>query len=160
MLKRPEVWILIVLAAAGSIWFAFFQEPADELAPPIEVTDSSTTPPEKQVERAISPLELLGSMSQDSGDHWVIELKVRAKNPTDTAERLESPFARLLDSDGSEVRPFYLPFAETATLAPNETAITELRYFLPKGSTDVALTIGEQRLALAVEPGTGKITRH
>ena len=143
MFKRIEVWVLIIVAGAASIWFAFFQPTAED----------ATLPklPEVVIEK--SAIELVSSQVEASDDHFVISLKIATINEGNAPILLDPPFASLTTADGIEIEPFFLPFAPAPVLHTGPDSVAELHYWLPAdASCELSLKLGEQTLPLQFNP--------
>lgn len=151
ILKRFEIWILLVLVFAG-IWWAFQAEP---------VSTASTEPTggKEKVSTAIQPSPEADSLievkkvnltSTDQGT--VIELTLFGRSGTDTPVALGNDTLGLHTAEGEGVDRFFLPFDPDPLLSADEKSLVTLKYWL-KAPVDVLwLTYRDQTLKVEI-PG-------
>ncbi len=116
---RPEVWLLLLLAAAASIFVMLSSRNSEELAlirNPIPATAEPATIRSRSLERDFGNARL--------------DLEVRATNPSAKAAQLVPPFAKLTNASGREVPAFFLPIEPPPSLPPKTTADIRLRFWL------------------------------
>ncbi|MCB1237745.1 MAG: hypothetical protein KDM91_21955 [Verrucomicrobiae bacterium] len=146
--KRFEVWLLLVLSAAG-IAFVLWSERKGgdganaETVAPAETDGETAKPPAFQV-RAVRVVP--------EGDGVVVEIELRGRNDDALPRELAAPAVKLLTADGAEVPPFFMPFDPPPALPPGGESIVTLRYWL-KGAERPALS-----LQIAGEPEPLNVT--
>jgi hypothetical protein len=120
LLKRFEVWVLILLAAGAGLWVALDQ-PAQEGDPrPLEEEQTSEEPA-LVIHRC--------TLERDYGNARLdIELRYRNSSPRPLV--LQPPDVKLLTRDGREVPPFILPVEKPPQIAPRTAQSVRLRYWL------------------------------
>ncbi len=145
--KRPEVWVLLLLSVVGSAWVlwsdlahdrARSEDRGDEVAATEEAAPGRFLLRDLRVAREEAYL----IVTLEVGTRETVTLP----GPLDLA----APTARLVAADGTEVPPFFLPFAPPAVLDPEPGASAQLRYWLPVTQVGNALwlEIDGERLAV------------
>jgi hypothetical protein len=121
LLKRFEVWVLILLAAGAGLWVALDQ-PAPEGDPrPVTEEEQAAEEPALVIHRC--------SLERDYGNARLdIELRYRNSSPRPLV--LQPPDVKLLTHDGREVPPFILPVEKPPQIAPRTAQSVRLRYWL------------------------------
>ena len=121
MLKRFEVWVLILLAAGACLWVVLDQ-PASEGDPrPVTEEEQTAEEPALVIHRC--------TLERDYGNARLdIELRYRNSSPRPLV--LQTPDVKLLTHEGREVPPFILPVEKPPQIAPRTTQSVRLRYWL------------------------------
>lgn len=147
-LKRPEVWILLLLSAAGIAYVLWSDGQRDEIASGEEPTTESPS----EVNPETSSRFLIGERRVSrEGDHLILSIRVIYSPEASADERTLSAGeddVRLVGGDGTNVRRFLLPFDPAPTLEMRPGAHVDLRYWLPLGQagSDLWLQWDDERL--------------
>lgn len=70
------------------------------------------------------------TLQEQGREHWLLELKLRYRNDSDTALKLEPPVVSLTTEDGQVVPEFFLAFEPHPTVAAHREEEVQLRYWL------------------------------
>jgi len=131
LLQRPEVWVLLLLAA-GATAFVYFTSAPEGPEPLISNTTPAAAEAKVQVKKC--------TVVRDFGNAR-LDIAVRMTNKRSTKLLLVAPAVRLLNAKGTEVPPFILPVEPAPELPPQTTADALLRFWTEKSDFDGPLTL-------------------
>lgn len=131
--KRIEVWVLLALSL-GAAWFVLKMD-SDSGGPPVAPRPDAVTagggdagaPPDHP--EAGNRFRVREVRVIPEEDHEIIEIEVAGKSEGDQPLDLDNGKARLVTADGSEVPPFFVPFAAPPIFPPGEESTVTLRYW-------------------------------
>ncbi|MEM1295248.1 MAG: hypothetical protein AAGH89_07775 [Verrucomicrobiota bacterium] len=126
ILKRFEVWMLLVFVTAGIGFVLFTHQSAKNQTDDEEFTVLDPIDAEPEAPFAIETAKLI----QDDAEHWLLELQVRYRNSTEDELKLISPDTTLKTESGLRVPDFFLPFSPPPVIAPEAEQVVDLRYWL------------------------------
>jgi len=129
LLKRPEVWLLLVISLGAVVYVFMSDAPADGNA---EVILPEETPAAVVIHRC--------TLERDFGNAR-LDIELRYRNASPRTLILQPPDARLLTGNGKEVPPFILPVEKPPQIAAQTTQDVRLRYWLEKDHLHGALTL-------------------
>lgn len=148
VLKRVEVWVLLILVAGGVVFVLVTQRPSLPEGPP---------PAEAVVEtEKAAPFEVEGAtLRRESADHWVLELAVSYRNDSGAELELVSPTAQLLTREGVEIPAFFLAFAPPPMVPAHSKGKVELFFWLNEewAEEELWLKILEDRVKVDLKDG-------
>jgi len=150
--KRPEVWVLLLLSAAGIAWVLWSDQAGDEARGRNTTAHENGASPTHAANREDDRFVVHERRVSREEDHLILTLRVGAgkSNTLEEALDLTPPAARLLAADDSRISEFFLPFAPPPLLDPEPGSVVELRYWLPvaQAATALWLEIDGERLAV------------
>ena len=147
LLKRFELWVLLILISGG-LFYVFNIENADEEQgrAPITASDPNDSdqpepPPRFTLQKTI--------VTRD-GDHFLAEITIHCRNDHEQPLELISPSTRLMAASGQEVPAFFLPFQAKAQVPDSSEADVTLRYWLSNDDINgpVSLQIDEDTIQI------------
>ena len=142
-LKRLEVWLLLILAAALGA-FVLVQSTVSDPDEPL-ITD--TVPAKVDGKPALLGL----TIERDHGNAR-LDIDVRLTNPNARRLLLVPPAVRLLNAKGTEVPAFILPVEPPPELPPSTEATAKLRFWLEQEDLAGKLTLELVGTTLEVKP--------
>ncbi len=153
ILKRFELWMLLVFATAG-VGFVLFTHHSEKNA--VEEDESPAVPnlaagPSQP--KAPFAIEAAKLTPDDQSEHWLLELQVRYRNQTAEPLELASPQARLKTDSGAEVPDFFLAFSPPPKVPPEAEEVVDLRYWLDTRhrGEDLWLSILDERVPVELD---------
>ena len=155
-LKRPEVWILLLLSAAGIGYVLWSDGQRDDRE---GEKDPSTPSLAGETEAAPSRFLIGERRVSREGDHFILSLRVIYSPETAAGDQplpAGEDDVQLRDGDGTTVRRFFLPFDPPPSLESRPGAHVDLRFWLPLAQADGDLWLewGGERLPVK-EPSAG-----
>ena len=132
LLKRFEVWLLLLLSLGAAFWVLTRGQPAGEYLNAEAIAADAPAEPALVIRRC--------TLERDYGNAR-LDLELRYRNASPRPLILEPPDVRLLDAGGQEVPLFVLP-AEKPPQVPAQTAQdVRLRYWLDTQQLQGRLTL-------------------
>jgi hypothetical protein len=142
-LKRLEVWLLLILAAAlGAVVLV-----QSTVSDPDEPLIIDAAPAKADGKPALLSL----TIERDHGNARV-DIDVRLTNPNARRLLLVPPAVRLLNAKGAEVPAFILPVEPAPELPPSTEATAKLRFWLEQEDLNGKLTLELVGTTLEVKP--------
>jgi hypothetical protein len=142
-LKRLEVWLLLILAAALGA-FVLVQSTVSD---PDEALITDAAPANAEGKPALLGL----TIERDHGNAR-LDIDVRLTNPNARRLLLVAPAVRLLNAKGAEVPAFILPVEPPPELPPSTEATAKLRFWLEQEDLAGKLTLELVGTTLEVKP--------
>lgn len=160
LLKRIELWVLLLLIVAGLAWV--FTSGNGE--------DDSGDDGAARVEEGGAPLRLHRCVLKRDYANARLDIELRVRNDSPGPLPMQAPKVKLLTGKGREVPSFFLPFDAVPEVAAKSTQDVQLRYWLETADLQGALTLevdgkplpvkGEKAFDLAVvKNGEEKVIR-
>lgn len=131
LLKRIELWILLLLIAAGLAWVFTSGNGEDDPG------DDGTA----QVEDSGAPLRLHRCVLKRDYANARLDIELRVRNDSPDTLAMQAPKVKLLTGKGREVPSFFLPFDAVPEVAPKSTQDVQLRYWLETADLQGALSL-------------------
>lgn len=129
--KRFEVWLLILLSLAATVW-VFTTDSDSAAGDPQPLNASSASEPMLKIHRC--------TLERDFGNAR-LDLELRYQNASPRPFSLQPPDVRLLTADGQEVPPFTLATEKPPQIAAQTAQDVRLRYWLEKAHLHGGLTL-------------------
>ena len=130
-LKRPEVWVLLLLSLAG-IGYVLWSDHAHDAGRDQTTTETTPDPdaPENSdhSDRFSLPLRWI---ARDDDAHLVITVRLALATTVPETLTADEDSVRLVTSGGSSVPRFFLPFDPPPQLGGEGNNIVDLRFWLP-----------------------------
>lgn len=149
ILKRFEIWLLFALIGVA-IWWALGADPNPVSAGATKVPDTenggSNTNTTTAVEQSQSLLEVKKVDFTPEAQGGVVEVTLLGRSGTDEQVTLDDRNIEMLTSEGETIRRFFVPFSPDPQLAPNESSMVTLKYWLPEAAEVLWLTYRDQTL--------------
>ncbi|MFN0128315.1 MAG: hypothetical protein ACKV19_16705 [Verrucomicrobiales bacterium] len=144
-LRRPELWLLLVLVAAGLVWVA--------------VTQSGSRSPESFSRSAdgsgmVDDLQVTRTQWTPDGTHRRLRVEFTAENRTTEALDVAPPSVRLLDAAGAEVPLFFVPGAFPPALAPGTRSASWIEFWLTEHQARDSMTLVVEGRRVLIAPAT------
>jgi len=143
--RRPEIWLLIGLVAAGLTWVALDQRRATHEPPPEAPDTSSST---------VRDLRITRTQRTPDGAHIRLRIEFTARHGAPHPIDVRSPQVRLLDASGAEVPAFFEPGSFPPSLPPNMTAASWIEFWLTESqaASPLELVVAGRRTAVTLAP--------
>lgn len=145
-LRRPELWLLLVLVMAGLTWVA--------------VTQSRSRSPETSGLSAggsgmVDDLEITRTQWTPDGTHRRLRVEFTAENRAAEALDVSPPTVRLLDASGAEIPVFFVPGAFPPALAPGTRSASWIEFWLtdPQARSSMTFIVHGRRVSIASATG-------
>ena len=155
-LKRPEVWILLLLSAAGIGYVLWSDGKRDDRE---SAEDPPIATPAEGPEETTSRFLIGERRVAREGDHLILSLRViHSPEIEGGGEPLPASEdeVQLRSGDGTSVRRFFLPFDPPPSLESRPGAHVDLRFWIPLAQADSDLWLEWKGERLAVkEPSEG-----
>lgn len=129
LLKRFEVWLLLVLGAGAALWVLTDKPSLEGDALPLDVSE---TVPTVVIHRCI--------LERDYGNAR-LDLELRYQNASPRPQILQPPDVKLITSDGKEVPPFILASEKPPEISAQTSKNVRLRYWLDETHLKGALSL-------------------
>lgn len=127
LLKRFELWLLLILIGGG-LFYVFNIENAGDEQGRAPITTNDPDGPDKPEPPPRFTLQKT-TITRD-GDHFLAEITIRCRNEKEQALKLIPPGTRLMAAGGQEIPTFFLPFQPVIQVPKSSEADVTLRYWL------------------------------
>jgi hypothetical protein len=131
-LQRPELWILLLLAAGVTGWVM--------LSGPAAPRDDEAAADPEPVDASAAMIVHRTTLERDFGNAR-LDIELRYRNDSPRGLILQPPDVRLLAAGGAEVPPFILPTERPPQVPAQSTQDLRLRYWLDQKHLDGPLTL-------------------
>jgi len=150
LLKRFELWVLLILIGGGLFYVFNIQDASDEYGrAPITATDSDSSDEPEPPPR----FSLRKTTITRDGDNFLAEIDLFWRIDRTQTPKLNSPGTRLLAAGDREIPTFFLPFqAPVQVPESGEVAIT-LRYWLSRDDIAGPLSLHIEKDIISVKTG-------
>ena len=152
LLKRFELWLLLILIGSGLFYVFNIEAPDDEygrepISPEPSQIAKSEPPPRFSLNKT--------TITRD-GDHFLAEIEIHIRNEHKQPLEHNPPNIRLWAAGGNEVPEFFLPFqSPVKTLEPGETNTT-LRFWLTLDDINGSVSLQINNDTIPVKTGDFK----
>ena len=140
---RPEVWLLLLLAAGAAVWVLMSSNPG--AGDPEAIEEGAPAQAAITIHRT--------TLERDYGNAR-LDIELRYRNASPRTLMLQPPDVRLLAAEGQEVPLFILPMEKPPQIAPQTAQDVRLRYWLDRKHLQGPLTL-DIRGATAEVKGAG-----
>lgn len=144
LLKRFELWALLVLIVAGLAWVFMSGDSEDNDA------SSSGSGASTSTDTGAALILHRAVLKRDHGNAR-LDLEVRARNDSGETLVMQPPKVRLVTGSGRNVPDFFLPFEPRPEVTAGSTQDVQLRFWLEAADLKEALTLEVDGKALPVK---------
>lgn len=152
MLKRFEIWLLLILIGGGLFYVFNIQTPDNEFGrEPIPPEPDQIAKPEPLPRFSLNKT----TITRD-GDHFIAEIEILIRNDQNQSAEQNPPNIRLWAAGGNEVPEFFLPFqAPVNTRKPGESQST-FRFWLSQDDINGPVSLQIDNDTIPVKTGEFK----
>lgn len=152
-LKRPEVWVLLLLSLAG-IGYVLWSDRAHDAALDGPTSESSETSGESAAPVPSKRFSLPRRwVAREDDAHLVVTVRLSLSQTIPETLTADEETVRLVTSDGASVPRLFLPFDPPPRLGGSENSAIDLRFWLPESQLSEGLWLewGPDRLPVKQE---------
>ncbi len=148
LLKRFELWLLLILIGGGLFYVINIQD-ADQGRAPIRASnpidsEKPAPPPRFSLQKT--------TITRD-GDHFLAEIKIHCRNEHGQTLKLSPHDTRLLAAGGQEIPAFFLPFQPSPQVPESSEADVILRYWLSQDDINGPISLQIDKDSIPIKIG-------
>ncbi len=155
LLKRFELWLLLILIAGG-LYYVLNLQPLDKTTGRKPITRAQTDPEQKPTKQAQPRFSLQKTTLSRDGDHFLAQIEIECQKDSDQTLLLNPPDTQLLAAGAREVPVFFLPFHKPTPIPESKGKTFTLRYWLTADNLKGPLTLKIAHSTLPIKTGEFK----